>query len=64
MNPYDGDCDNDKQIRSFQQEHIPQPKMGPVRNRIRKKRDVSLLCVDDVETTCLSKAVYALASFP
>jgi len=45
MNPYDRDCDNYEQIRSFEQEHIPQPKMGLVRNGIRKKRDVSLRCV-------------------
>ena len=30
MNPYDGDRDNDEQIRSFKQEHIPQTKMSPV----------------------------------
>jgi hypothetical protein len=45
MNPYDGDCDDYEQIRSFEQEHIPQSKMGLIRNGIRKERDVPLCCV-------------------
>ena len=42
MDPYDRDCDNYEQIRSFEHEHIPQPKMGLERNEIRKRRGVLL----------------------
>ena len=42
MNPYDGNRDDYEEILSFGQKRIPQPKMGLVRNGIRKKRDVPL----------------------
>jgi hypothetical protein len=56
MSPYDRDRDNDEQIQSFKQEHIPQTKMGLVRNGICKKRDVSLRCI----RRCPNDVLYVL----